>query len=181
MGLRGPKSDSKMKTEWSMICVQILRESGMSFSQAEQHFGVGNGSGRTWRYWVDGERLARQFTREDVISRAKEEGFLTPASIAAIQKMAAGADVSALPYLEVPEIPADAEVRPEEAAIFLWQWIRKRKAPRFLAAIFRLYGIGSEYRLRAEQVENQINRLDLDDMTALAWIKASYIRQASLA
>lgn len=175
MGMRGPKSDSKAKAEWSMICLEILRNSNMSAPQAEQHFGVGTGGGRTWRYWIDGERLARDYVRESVISRAKAEGFLNATSIATIKKMAAGADVSALPHLEVPEIPADAEMRPEEAAFELWQWMKKRKTSRFMSSVLRHDGLEAEYQRRAEWVEQQIEDRGLDDMTAINWIKSSYL------
>jgi hypothetical protein len=177
--MRGPKSDSKTKAEWSMICLEILRNSNMSAPQAEQYFEVGAGGGRTWRYWMDGERLARGYVREKVISRARAEGFLNSASLATIKKMAAGADVSALPHLDVPEIPADAEMRPEEAAFELWQWMKKRKTSRFLSTVLRYYGLESEYQRRAEWVEQQIEDRGLDDTTAINWIKTSYITQFS--
>lgn len=179
MGMRGPKSDDKEKTEWSMICLEILRNSNMSAPQAERHFGIGTGSGRTWRYWIDGERLARDYVREKVVNLAKAEGFLPATSIAAIKKMAAGADVSMLPVLEVPEIPADAEMRPEEAAFDLWLWMKKRKTSRFMTAVLRLDGLADEYERQAELVERQIGDLGLDDTTAIAWIKNSYVTQFS--
>lgn len=179
MGMRGPKSDSGAKTEWSMICLEILRNSNMSAPQAERHFGIGTGSGRTWRYWIDGERLARDYARENLILRAKAEGFLTAASITTIKKMAAGADVFALPPLEVPEIPADAEMRPEEAAFELWQWMKKRKTSRFMTSVLRYGGLEDEYQRRAEWVEQQILDRNLDDTTAIAWIKNSYLTQFS--
>lgn len=175
MGMRGPKSDAKSKTEWSMICLEILRNSNLSAPQAERHFGIGTGGGRTWRYWIDGERLARDYVREKVIGCAKAEGFLPAASITTIKKMAAGADVSALPELEVPKIPADAEMCPEEATFELWQWMKKRKTSRFMTAVLRYDGLKGEYQRRAEWVEQQIQDRNLDDTTAIAWIKNSYI------
>lgn len=179
MGMRGPKSDGKAKVEWSMICLEILRNSNMSAPQAEQYFGVGTGSGRTWRYWIDGERLARDYVREKVISRAKAEGFLNAASLTTIKKMAAGADVSALPPLEVPEIPADAEMRPEEAVFELIQWMKKRKTSRFMSAALRHSGLEDNYFRKAEVVEKQILDSGVDETMAIAWIKASYIMQFS--
>ena len=179
MGVRGPKSDSRAKVEWSLICLAILRNGNMSAPQAEQYFRVGTGGGRAWRYWIDGERLARSCAREKLIGRAKAEGLLTAANLHEIRRMAAGADVSALPPLEVPEIPADVEMRPEEAAFDLWQWMKKRKTSRFLAAVLRHDGLEAEYQRRAEWVERQIVDRGLDDTTALAWIKNSYITQFS--
>lgn len=177
--MRGPKSDGNAKAEWSLICLAILRNGNMSAPQAERYFGVGTGGGRTWRYWIDGERLARGYVREKVISRAKVDGLLTAANLHEIKRMASGADVSALPPLEVPEVPADAEMRPEEAAFELWQWMKKRKTSRFMSAVLRHDGLEAEYQRRAEWVERQIEDRGLDDTTAIAWIKNSYIMQSS--
>ena len=181
MGMRGPKSDGKAKAEWSMICLEILRNSNMSAPQAEQYFGVGAGGGRTWRYWIDGERLARDYVREKVISRAKAEGFLNAASLTMIKKMAAGADVSALPPLKVkvPEVPADVEMRPVEAALELWRWIKVRKISRYLSAALRYDGMEAEYKQRAELIDQEIVESGVDDTTAIAWIKNGYIKQFS--
>lgn len=179
MGMRGPKSDGKAKVEWSLICLAILRNGNLSAPQAEQYFGVGTGSGRTWRYWIDGERLARDYVRETLIGRAKTEGLLTAANLQEIRKMAAGADVTALPALEVPEVPADAAMRPTEAAFELWQWMKKGKPSRWMVAVLRRAGLEAEYQRRAEWVEKQIEDRGLDDTTAITWIKNSYFTQFS--
>lgn len=174
MGKRGPKSGDELKTEWSMICMQIMRNGGMNAVQAERFFEVGDGSGRTWRYWINGERLARSYIRAAITERAKAEGLLPPESIAVIKKMAVGADVSALPPLDVPEIPADADIPPWEAAFELWRWMRRRKIGRYLRSELRYAGLEAEYERRAEIVEQQIADRDLDDVTAMAWIRSAY-------
>lgn len=180
MGIRGPRSDDKMKAEWATICLQIQGNLGnMKAPQAERYFGVGTGSGRTWLYWVWEERLARSYVREKVISRAKAEGLLTAESLAIIKKIAAGADVSALKPLDVPEIPADVEMRPVEAALELWRQIKDRKISRYLAAALRYDGMEVEYERRAELIDHEIVKSGVDDTTAIVWIKNSYIKQFS--
>lgn len=179
MGIRGPKSDSRARVEWSLICVAIMRNGNMSAPQAERYFGVGTGSGRTWRYWIDGERLARDYVREKLIRRSKDEGLFTSANLNDIKRMAAGADVGALPPLEVPEIPADVEMRPVEAALELWHWIKERKISRYLSAALRYDGMEAEYERRAELIDQQIVKCGVDDTTAIVWIKNGYIKQFS--
>jgi hypothetical protein len=171
MGARGPKSDEKMKEEWSLICWMIMRNRDLTPPQAERYFGVGKGDGRTWRYWMAGQRLARDYSRTSIVRRARAEGLLTKDNLAVLRKMAAGADVSLLPPLVVPEV--GLEITPREAVFELWEWLRERSQSRYMVAQLRRSGLETEYKRLAELVADQV--ADLDDATALAWIKASYL------
>ena len=180
MKKRGPKSEGSLRTEWSLICTMIARNANFSATVAEQYFGIGRASGRTWRYWVSGERLARGWQRDFIIKKALADGLLNAASIAIIKKTSAGADVSMLPDLTVPPMPSPSEVSPDEAAIELWQWIRKRKVSRFMTFLLRLNRLEEEWKQIAELTEKVIADANIDDDTiALAWIKRAYRDQAT--
>ena len=170
-----------MKEEWARICQMIMDNTSMSPSEAEQHFGVGGGSGRTWRYWVAKQRLARDYLRTNIVRRARAEGLLTADDLVVLSKMAASGDVSLLqPPLPVPGVGDEFEITPREAAFELWMWIRNRncKQSRYMLAQLRRSGLETEYKRRAELVADQV--ADLDDETALAWIRASYLTLFSL-
>lgn len=180
MGARGPKSTDEARAEWANICMRILLNgNGMSPAQAERYFGVGTGTGRMWRYWIDQERLARAGMREHIISCARADGLLTASDLAVARKMAAGADVTALPPLDVPDLPVDAEMREEEAAAELWRWVQHRKLSRIMVALLRHDGLEAEYQARAELCAKQIDDHKLDERMALAWIRSGYITQFS--
>lgn len=175
MGMRGPKSTDKARAEWANICMRILLNGHMSPSQAERYFGVGTGTGRMWRYWIDQERLARAGMREQIIGGARADGLLTAADLAVARKLAAGADVTALPPLDVPDVPADVEMRAEEATAELWRWMQHRKLSRFMVAVLRHDGLETDYEARAEMCAQQIDDQQLDETMALAWIRNSYL------
>mgnify|MGYP000194450484 CR=1 FL=1 len=164
-----------MKEEWSRICQMIMDNTNMSAGEAEQHFGVGRGSGRTWRYWVAKQRLARDYLRTNIVQRARAEGLLTADDLVVLSEMAAGADVSLLQPLVVPGVGDEFEITPRAAAFELWMWIRNPNCTqsRYMLAQLRRSGLETEYKRLAELVAAQV--ADLDDATALAWIRASYL------
>lgn len=175
MGARGPKSDAAMRREWSLICTAIQRNSGLSAPEAEHYFRVGTGSGRLWRYWTAGEKLARAYQREAIIQLAREEGLLTAANLAIIKKTVAGADVDLLPDLDVPDIPEGLFSCCEEAAIALWQYLRQAKHQRFVRSALVIHGLLDEYEAKADALRAQLaEKLETDEMMVLAWIKKSY-------
>jgi hypothetical protein len=76
-----------------------------------------------------------------------------------------------LPRLVVPEV--GFEITPREAAFELLDWVRNAKMSRYMLAQLGHSGLEREYKLLAKLVADQV--ADLDDATALAWIKASYL------
>jgi len=54
----------------------IRRQSGQAAGRLEQEFGVGDGSGRVWRSWMAGTRLARAGLRRKIFRIASENGWL---------------------------------------------------------------------------------------------------------
>lgn len=171
MGARGPKSDKKMKEEWSEICRLILDNAKMSPAEAERYFGVGSGCGRTWRYWRGKQRVARDSSRDGIVKRACAEGLLTAGDLEELRKKPSGAVGLLLPRLVVPEV--GFEITPREAAFELLDWVRNAKMSRYMLAQLGHSGLEREYKLLAKLVADQV--ADLDDATALAWIKASYL------
>lgn len=43
----------------------------------ETTFQCGDGTGRLWRCWMNGDRIARDYTRRNIIAKAQELGWLT--------------------------------------------------------------------------------------------------------
>lgn len=174
---RGPRTSARMRGEWSLVCIVIQRNSGFTPPQAERFFEVGNGSGRAWRYWTEGARLARVYVRRAVIERAKTAGFVTAADLALIRKSTAGVTAAALPLLDVPAAPEGFGVTAEEAAIYLFFSMYRARPPRSWVRLLTLAGRGfaEKYLDRASALRSEIERAGVsDEVAALTWLKASY-------
>jgi hypothetical protein len=75
----GPKSGERERNAWSLTIAMITKAAnaeGLNQCDLERYFGVGDKGGRVWRSWLDAQKLARQETREEIYSKAKEKGWL---------------------------------------------------------------------------------------------------------
>lgn len=64
---------------WSVIIKSIsdaAKHEGIPQWRLEVIFKVGDGTGRVWRSWRNKRRVARQFTRERIITEAYQRGWL---------------------------------------------------------------------------------------------------------
>jgi hypothetical protein len=67
------------KKAWSWIVLQISHAAlGEKIPKwrLEVIFQVGDGSGKVWRSWEDGDRIARDYTRTRIINEALQKGWL---------------------------------------------------------------------------------------------------------
>lgn len=67
---------------WSFLSTVIRARArssgGWTAGRLELLFGVGRGDGRTWRRWMSGERLARDYHRPKIVKKALQMGWLRP-------------------------------------------------------------------------------------------------------
>lgn len=76
MKKRGPQSPQAARAAWGFACAMIRKRSGHTAGALEQKFCVGDGSGRVWRTWMSGQRLARSAQRESILRIASENGWI---------------------------------------------------------------------------------------------------------
>ena len=74
-----PPVATPLKSAWSFITLLISREAaadGYTPGTLEEKFKVGDGTGRLWKSWQSGKRLARQENREFIIEESFNHGWL---------------------------------------------------------------------------------------------------------
>lgn len=108
------KENSAWSLVTSMIAAAAAREDVPQW-RLEAIFGVGDGSGRVWRAWMSGERVARQPTRERIVAAAIARSWLAPtdnqlADIEALHDESVCALARATPCPIEPPDPPDCEL-----------------------------------------------------------------------
>lgn len=115
----------KENSAWSLITTMIASAAareGVPQWRLEAIFGVGDGSGRVWRAWMRGERVARRLTYERIISAATARGWFMPtdnqrADIEALPDEAIYMLAGATPCPIEPPDPPDCELTAYTARI----------------------------------------------------------------
>lgn len=77
----------KQAAAWSRITCLVSRNASIGnkrvpYWRLEAIFKCGDGTGRLWRCWMNGDRLARDYTRLNIVSKAQELGWLVLDGIA---------------------------------------------------------------------------------------------------
>lgn len=66
---------------WSRITRHIavnakINNKRVPYWRLEAVFGCGDGTGRLWKFWMNGDRIARDYTRLNIMTKARELGWL---------------------------------------------------------------------------------------------------------
>jgi len=112
---------------WGLLCSAVRRESELSAGQLERHFKVGDGSGRVWRAWMAGDRVARPGARDSIVAEAIRLGWTSLADARRLEALSnlAAPDVQSPRLLDFspPSSPYDGPTtNARQAASRLMGW-----------------------------------------------------------
>lgn len=74
-----PMTAPDQRSAWSLLSILISNAAaadGFTLRELEEKFDIGDGTGRVWRSWQNGERVAKQETRDSILEESLKLGWI---------------------------------------------------------------------------------------------------------